>query len=152
MPRAHLAPLAFALLLALPLACKKSGDATPPDGDAAGDEEDHAGGGDDGDEGGAEATLNHDSFEETVGEHMGEVSECFSAAAEATPELAGTLSLTFTVAGDGTVASTEAAEGSTLTDAAFVDCLKGKAAGWRFPKTPNGESMTLTFPFKLKAS
>lgn len=148
MTRADATPLALALLLALPLACKKSGESAAPtdeasdDGDRDGDDADE---GDD-DDAAAEATLNHGSFEEAIGERMGEVSEC------ATPELDGTLSLTFTIAGDGSVEKTEVAEGSTLTDAAFIDCLKGKAAAWRFPKTPTGEPMTLTFPFKLKAS
>lgn len=151
MTRAAVPPLVLGLLLALPLACKKSGESAPPD-QAQGDADDGDDDDDDDDGEAAEATLNTDSFEETVSEHMGEVSECFNAASEATPGLAGTLRLTFTIAGDGSVEGAEIGEGSDLTDAAFVDCLKGKAAGWRFPKTPTGEPMTLTFPFKLKAS
>ncbi|MEZ4449236.1 MAG: AgmX/PglI C-terminal domain-containing protein [Nannocystaceae bacterium] len=151
MTRAHASPLALALLLALPLACKKSGESAAPT-EASDDDDDDDRGGDDDDDDAAEATLNHSTFEEIVGDHMGEVSECFSAAAEATPGLAGTLSLTFSIQGDGTVESTSVAEGSTLTDAGFVECVQGKVAGWRFPKTPSGEPMTLTFPFKLKAS
>ncbi len=146
------APVAALLVLAVAApGCKKSGESAAPTSGADEDEGGSAGGGGggEGDEGGGEEFLTASGFEEFVQGKGGEVSECFSEASEKTPGLGGKLILDFTIAGDGSVESTAVGEGSTLTDATFVGCVQKKAAGWRLPKTRDGEAMTLSFPFAL---
>lgn len=147
---ASVAPFAALLVLAAAApGCKKSGESAPPTGVEEDEGEGAGGGGSSDDEGGGEEFLTASGFEEFVQGKGGEVSECFSEASEKTPGIGGKLILDFTIAGDGSVESTAVGEGSTLTDATFVGCVQKAAASWRLPKTRDGKSMTLSFPFAL---
>lgn len=133
-------------------ACKKDGDAKPPEGSGDGEVAD-GGGGEGGGGGGEEAEeaefLTVDVFEETLQSKNGDVAECFGKAKESKPDLSGTLMLDFTVGGDGVVTEVKADEGSTIKDDGLNACVLEKAKGWKFPKTRKGEPMTLPFKFSM---
>ena len=158
------AAAALALMCAPTLGCEKQ-DTTPPDeGDAAADGDD--GGGDDSsdaDAGGDDSSdpdggmisesdessmLTKSSFEATLNDHFSEVSDCYVAALETSPDAKGTLKASFKISADGKVLELNVVEGSTLTDEGFVECLTNSAKSWDFPK-PSAE-MTLEYPFTLE--
>lgn len=150
-PRPTPWPLLAVLASALSLpACKKQEDSKPP-GDAAdpGDDADGGGGGgnipdDDGPD-----FLTADVFEETVQDKSGDVTDCYAKAKETRPDLAGKLSLDFTIGGDGSVTDVKTDPGSTINDADLNACVLEKTKSWKFPRTRDGNPMTLPFSFNM---
>jgi hypothetical protein len=150
-----LAALAGALTLT---ACKKEGDAKPPEdgggdvadggGDANGDGGGGGGGGGDAEDSGPDF-LTVDVFEETLQSKSGDVTDCFAKAKEAKPDLGGKLALDFTVGGDGVVSEVKADPASTVVDDGLNKCVLEKAKGWKFPPTRKGEPMTLPYTFTM---
>ena len=146
--------LCLLTLVAAP-GCKKDAT-TPPEGDGGGAEvagrEDNDGaeeGGAGGYDGPLEEILSADAFEELMQAKQGDVADCFAAAKEANPELAGQLAFDITVAGDGSVASITFDEASSIQDATITACVEEKARGWQFYKTRDGGEMTLPYSLNL---
>lgn len=138
--------LAVAVTALATAACKKQPDTQTPD-DAGGGEvskpaeepEDDA----------APEVLTVDVFEETVQGKTGDVTDCLAKAREAKPDLAGKLVYDFTIAGDGKVSEVKPDPASTLKDEGMNACVIEKAKTWQFPKTRDGESMTLPYTFSM---
>ena len=131
-------------------ACKKSADPQTPDGEKG--EVDHAGdqGGDaSAEDDAAPEVLTVDVFEEIVDKHKGDVSDCYATAKEAKADLAGKLVLDFTIDGAGKVSEIKVDPASTLKDDGVNTCVNDRAKKWEFPKTRDGESMTLPYSFNL---
>ncbi len=145
-----LAVLASGLTLT---ACKKAADPQTPDGsNSEVGEADHAGdkGGDaSAEDDAAPEFLTVDVFEEIVDKHKSDVSDCYATAKEAKPELAGKLSLDFTIDGTGKVSEVKVDPASTLKDDAVNACVDGKVKTWEFPKTRDGKNMVLPYSFNL---
>lgn len=143
-----LAVAAGALTLA---ACKKADDSKPPeDGGGVSRAEDN--GGDapaDADDDAAPEFLTVDVFEDVMNAKTGEVTECFAAAKEKTPALGGKLMLEFTIDGTGKVSAVKTEDASTVKDPGLTTCVTDKAKAWEFPKTRDGQTMTLAFAFNL---
>jgi len=143
-----LAVAAGALTLA---ACKKADDSKPPeDGGGVSHAEDN--GGDapaDADDDAAPEFLTVDVFEDVMNAKTGEVTECFAAAKEKTPVLGGKLMLEFTIDGTGKVSAVKTEDASTVKDPGLTTCVTDKAKAWEFPKTRDGQTMTLAFAFNL---
>jgi hypothetical protein len=147
----------FAVAAAVGLSgCKKEpsvdpGEASPAGSSDGGDVlDDDAADDDDGrdaDEAGVEP-LSKANFDETVHDHFSEVSDCYIAALEGNPELAGTLEAEFTIGDDGQVVSVTVVEGSTLADEGLIACIDAAAKTWDFAVPSHGE-MTLRYPFNL---
>ncbi|MFO7564162.1 MAG: AgmX/PglI C-terminal domain-containing protein [Enhygromyxa sp.] len=137
-------------------ACEKP-PSTPPDEGAtpAGDDDDDdvvaAPADEDDDEVEAAEPLTKASFDETVHEHFGEVSDCYVAALEGDPKLQGKLNAEFTIGEDGQVLGITAADDSTLTDEGLLACINQAAANWTFARPPQGE-MTLRYLYDLAPS
>lgn len=134
------------------VACKKQEPTTPPDGtptdDAAveddEDEEDPSALEDE-----AEAEpLSKSSFDETINEHMSEVSDCYVKLLETNPDAKGKLEADFTFGADGVPTSVAAGTGSTLTDESLLACIAEASKGWGFG-APKEEGMTLRYSFNL---
>jgi len=154
-PRATSIPWPLLAVLAAGLtltACKKA-DSQTPDGDKGEvGEEKHAGdqGGDaSAEDDAAPEVLTVDVFEEIVDKHKGEVSDCYATAKEAKADLAGKLVLDFTIDGAGKVSEIKVDPASTLKDDGVNTCVNDRAKKWEFPKTRDGESMTLPYSFNL---
>lgn len=144
--------MAAALALLSIVACKKTDTTTPTDGTATDVDDDaatDAGGSADDDASEPEqAILSKGSFDETINDHMQEVSDCYVAALEGNPELAGKLDAEFTFGADGVPTSVVAADGSTLTDEGLVQCIGEAAKGWGFG-VPKEDGMKLRYQFNL---
>jgi hypothetical protein len=144
-----LAVMAGALTLT---ACKKSTDTAPPDSTA--DATDHAG-----DQGGdaseaddaAPEFLTVDVFEEIVDKHKNDVTDCYATAKEAKADLAGKLSVDFTIDGTGKVSEIKVDPTSTLKDDALNTCVSDKVKAWEFPKTRDGKPMILPYSFSFSS-
>ena len=145
-------PLLAVAVGALTLAaCKKSDDSKPPEGSdggapVAGDDSSKEPA-DDADA--APEFLTVDVFEDVMNAKTGEVTECFAAAKEKTPALGGKLMLEFTIDGTGKVSAVKTEDASTVKDAGLTTCVTDKAKVWEFPKTRDGQTMTLAFAFNL---
>ena len=131
-------------------ACKKSSDTTAPDD--GGGEVSQAGdnGGDAAaEEDSAPEFLTVDVFEDVVNQKTGDVTDCFAAAKEKKPDLGGKLMLEFTIDGTGKVSAVKTEPGSTVNDPGLTTCVTDKARTWSFPKTRDGQPMTLPYSFNL---
>lgn len=132
-------------------ACKKSSDTKAPDGSDGG-EISHA------DDNGGDAAPEEDSppefltvdvFEDVVNSKTGDVTDCFAAAKEKKPDLGGKLMLEFTIDGTGKVSAVKTESASTVNDPGLTTCVTDKAKTWSFPKTRDGQPMTLPYAFNL---
>ena len=146
----------LALAVGLGLAgCKKEPTTDPGSATPATSEDDDGASSDDSDDSDeasdeGEAPLGKANFDETVFEHFSEVSDCYVAALEGNPELAGKLEADFTIGADGSLVELVAVEGSTLAaDEAMLACIKSAASGWSFAKPADGD-MTLRYTFDLQ--
>jgi hypothetical protein len=145
-------PLLAVAVSALALtACKKQPDAQPPDdgGSPAGAEGGAAGNDDAASDDPAPDFLTVDAFEETITAKQGDVTDCFAAAKEKKADLGGKLALEFTIGGDGKVTEVKLEPGSTVNDPGLTTCVTDKARTWQFPKTRDGQPMTLPYSFNL---
>jgi hypothetical protein len=130
--------------------CKKSSDTTAPDDGSGGEvskPEDNDG--DAAQEDSAPEFLTVDVFEDVVNAKTSDVTDCFAAAKEKKPDLGGKLMLEFTIDGTGKVSAVKTEAGSTVNDPGLTTCVTDKAKAWPFPKTRDGEPMTLPFAFNL---
>jgi hypothetical protein len=134
------------------VACKKEDTTTPPDGtpsDEGGDveaDEDEAD--EPADAADTPEPLSKSSFDETIHEHMQEVSDCYVALLESSPDAKGKLEADFTFGADGIPTAVVAGTGSTLSDASLVQCIADASKGWGFG-APKEEGMTLRYTFNL---
>lgn len=133
-------------------ACKKNADTQAPDASAgAGDAQDadNDGGGGGGSEPEEPEFLTVNDFEDAMQGKNGDIGDCFAAAREAKPGLAGKLAYDFTIGGDGKVSDIKPDPASTIKDPGLDKCVREKANGWSFPKTRDGQPMTLPYTFNL---
>lgn len=135
------------------VACKKEdtttpSDATPSDEDEADEPLEQVDEPSDQSDSDAPEPLTKSSFDETIHEHMQEVSDCYVVLLESTPDAQGKLEADFTFGADGVPTSVVAATGSTLTDATLVQCITDASKSWSFG-VPKDEGMTLRYSFNL---
>lgn len=149
--------------LALAAGCNKDKDtATPNDVDATAsaddldddddveadvDEDDGAGGGGGGME--EEAFLTMSVFEDTVNANLQDVVDCYGTAKAANDTLGDKLIANFHIDGEGKVTEVSAEKGSSIDDAAMMDCVRDHASGWGFLPPPDHEATTMVFPFQF---
>lgn len=143
-------PIVAALAVSCTLGCKKeettSPDEVAPDTEV---EEPEAEEPEDEPEEPEVLMMTKASFDETIQEHFGEVSDCYLSALEASPDIKGKLGAVFAFDADGVVTAVTVAEGSTLTDESLVQCITEASKGWEFGK-PKQEGMTMRFDFNLE--
>jgi hypothetical protein len=145
----------FLALCLVPLAaCKKQADSNPPDSTSDQDRtiprDDAEPGGGGGGDVETEEILTVDAFEEKMQGHQGDVADCFGEAKEKKADLSGKLALDITVAADGSVSAVKFDESSTIKEASITSCVEAKAKTWKFPKTSDGNEMTLPYSLNLK--
>ncbi|MFN7145809.1 MAG: AgmX/PglI C-terminal domain-containing protein, partial [Myxococcota bacterium] len=76
---------------------------------------------------------------------MGEVRACYTALQRRVPDAAGTTTMKFVVAANGTVSST-AVKSSTIADVPFQDCLRKVFHGLRYPEPKGGGIVIVSYP------
>jgi hypothetical protein len=133
------------------VACKKEETTTPADttgGDPTNVEAEQDEPDEPADEADAPEPLSKSSFDETINEHMQEVSDCYVALLESNPDAKGKLEADFTFGADGVPTGVVAGTGSTLTDASLVQCIADASKNWGFG-APKEAGMTLRYSFNL---
>ncbi len=79
--------------------------------------------------------------------------ECYEAALEQNPSLAGKVMMTFEIVGDesvgGVVESAELGEGSTLDDPEFNTCMRESMLSMVFEPPKGGGSVTVNYPIRF---
>ena len=140
------------LALLTTVGCKKE-DTTPPDGEqAVADEAEPEDEVEEPEEAVAEdegpTQLTKAGFDETIHDHFSEISDCYVAALEANPELAGTINTEFTFDAEGGHTMV-ALEGSSLNDEGLVNCIAEASNSWDFG-VPKEAGMKMNYPIKLE--
>jgi hypothetical protein len=100
------------------------------------------------------ATISPEYIRERVREDFFPLArECYEAALERQPKLAGKLIISFVIVGDedvgGVVDSAELAEGSTLADEELSTCMLESMLSLSFVAPSGGGSVSVTYPFEL---
>jgi hypothetical protein len=100
------------------------------------------------------ATISPEYIRERVREDFFPLArECYEAALEAQPKLAGKLVISFVIVGDdeigGVVDSAELTEGNTIVDEELVTCMLESMLSMSFEAPSGGGSVTVTYPFLL---
>jgi len=90
--------------------------------------------------------LSKESIRRVVHQHMNEIRFCYEQGLHRQPDLAGRVSVGFTIRGDGGVLATHVA-GSTLQSPSVESCMAGAVRRWAFPASPTGGATVVTYPF-----
>lgn len=128
---------------------KKNADTQPPEAKEAASDDSAADRGGDASEPEEPEFLTVNDFEDAMQGKNSDIGECFATAREAKPGLAGKLAYDFTIGGDGKVSDIKPDPASTIKDPGLDKCVREKANGWSFPKTRDGQPMTLPYAFNL---
>jgi len=78
------------------------------------------------------------------------VTSCYERELKKNPDLAGKISVQFTIGQMGRITSIKAAV-NTTGSAAVASCITARIKRWRFPK-PEGGDVTVSYPFVFTAS
>jgi hypothetical protein len=144
--------LAAALVMVTSVGCEKQETASPDDADVEQPDDADADADDaepaDADDEPEVAMLSKASFDDTINEHMQEISDCYVGLLGDNPDLKGHLDAEFTIDAEGTATAVVAVEGSTLTDENLMSCISSAAASWTFDK-PSESEMKLRYQFDL---
>lgn len=94
-----------------------------------------------------EGDLDRDLIRRVVRAHIGDVRDCYNAGLVKNAELAGKISVRFTITAEGKATAASVAE-SSLADAAVERCISAAVGGWIFPRPGEGE-VAVVYPFEL---
>ena len=91
-------------------------------------------------------SLDKEIIRRVVRNHLKEIRFCYEQGLHRQPDLAGRVSVGFTIRGDGGVLATHVA-GSTLQSPSVESCMAGAVRRWAFPASPTGGATVVTYPF-----
>lgn len=92
--------------------------------------------------------LDKDMIRQIVRRHFNEVRHCYNEGLTRNPKLAGRVTVRFTVAGTGTVATAVVQENGT-NDGKVATCIAQAIKRWKFPSARTGATTIVTYPFML---
>lgn len=90
-----------------------------------------------------------DPIRPVIRRHINEVKGCYERGLLRRPDLAGRVVLHLEIAVDGAVAQAST-ESTAVRDAPVLWCIADRAARWRFPRSPDGREISVTYPFLLQ--
>ena len=93
-------------------------------------------------------SLDKDIIRRIVRAHINEVRSCYNAALTKDPNVAGKVSIEWTIGADGKVASASVLT-NTTNDEPLGQCIAKAVKKWTFPQTPGGGTIKVTYPFDL---
>ena len=91
--------------------------------------------------------LDKDTIRRVVRSHTGQIRSCYEKQHRATPEIAGTIRVQFTIGPEGTVAEATA----TGIHRNVESCLATTFRQFTFPAPANGTHVQVTYPFAFQA-
>ncbi|MFZ5445728.1 MAG: AgmX/PglI C-terminal domain-containing protein [Myxococcota bacterium] len=86
-----------------------------------------------------------------VRRHQNEIRFCYESELQKTPELAGKVTVAWTIGPTGAVESAEIAE-SGLSNANVEACIVQKVRRWSFPEPQGGQEVAITFPWVFQVA
>jgi len=96
----------------------------------------------------SEGALDKDIIRRIVRAHINEVRHCYNQGLTRDPELAGRVIANFTISHEGHVAELPAIT-TSVGDVEVDTCVASAIQRWRFPKSKDGEAVSVTYPFVL---
>ena len=93
--------------------------------------------------------LDKDVIRRIVRNHINEVRYCYNQGLVRDPNLAGRVSVQFTIGPTGKVAAAVVQE-SSLADRGAANCIATAVKRWTFPKPVGGGNVMVTYPFVLQ--
>lgn len=103
-----------------------------------------------GEEASAKGTLDKALIRQVVRQHLGEVQQCYKAQLQTNKDLAGRLTVRFTIDPGGKVVESRI-EATSLGSPACEKCIADAVRGWEFPR-PSGGKVVVSYPFVLAPS
>jgi pSer/pThr/pTyr-binding forkhead associated (FHA) protein len=94
--------------------------------------------------------VDKDLIRRIVRAHINEVRSCYNAGLTKNPNLAGRVTIQFSIVGNGKVASSVVQE-NTTKDSAVGNCIAKAVKRWTFPKVQGGGTALVSYPFRLTA-
>lgn len=96
-----------------------------------------------------EGGLDKKIIRRIVRAHVNEVRYCYNQGLTRDPDLGGRVMVSFIIEGNGEVGNSTVAS-STLGDTEVSECIAEAVARWKFPKSPEGQNVRITYPFVLE--
>ncbi len=93
-------------------------------------------------------SIDKDIIRRIVRAHINEVRYCYNQGLVRDPNLEGKVTVKFTIAATGKVASSDVAK-STVDDTNVGRCIAKAVKRWKFPKPPGGGVVVVSYPFAL---
>ena len=93
--------------------------------------------------------LGKEVIRKVVRANLNDVRRCYNQGLVRDPELAGRVTVQFTISPTGKVPVTVLAE-STISDRDVANCIVNAVKRWEFPKPEGGENVVVTYPFVLQ--
>ena len=94
--------------------------------------------------------VNKAAIRKTFLSHRSDIHSCYKEAHEKNPEVSGKFVINFEIQEDGSTKDEKInTEKSTIEDEDFGECLIGKIRGIQFPKAPEGQTVTVRYPFRF---
>ncbi|EDM74663.1 FHA/TonB domain protein [Plesiocystis pacifica SIR-1] len=94
--------------------------------------------------------IDKDTIRRIVRSHLMEVRGCYNAALSRNPNTEGRVLVQFAILGTGKVGSAVVQE-NTTKDKAVGDCIAKAVKRWKFPRTRNGGTAMVSYPFRLSS-
>lgn len=94
--------------------------------------------------------LTRDQVGRVIHSHSNEIRYCYESATLRNSNLAGSLTMKFSINGPGDVV-TAGIGASTVGDRRFHDCIVSRLKGWKFPKPRGGVVVAVAYPFMFKS-
>ncbi len=94
-------------------------------------------------------SLEKNVIRRVVRAHINEVRACYNQGLARSPELAGRVSVQFTIGETGKVTASVVRD-SDLPDSAVAECMAKVIRRWQFPAPPGGGSIIVGYPFVLR--
>ena len=95
-----------------------------------------------------DGAMDKDLIRRIVRAHINDVRSCYKRGLTKNPNLMGRVAVKFTIAGGGAVESAEVAE-SSVSDVDVGTCMAKAVRRWKFPKSKDGKSVSVVYPFTL---
>ena len=98
----------------------------------------------------AAARISPDFIRGVVRAHLHEIQACYAEGLARRPDLAGRISMRWTIAESGSVVDASV-QSSTLEDPMVEQCMVARVRTWTFAATARG-TITIHYPFELRPS
>ena len=98
----------------------------------------------------ARGSLSKDVIGKIVRKHASEIKACYEPRLQQNPGLSGTVTVAFTIAGNGAVSESSIAR-DDMHDPTIEGCIRDRISTWRFPEPKGHGVVHVTYPWTFRA-